>query len=59
MLVPTSDEGLAPYGNALAEAVRNAGNKDVTTAHAGTDHSWSDRRIELESLVIDWLEKLR
>jgi uncharacterized protein len=36
----------------LAQAVRRAGWTVVT------DHSWSDHRIALESLVINWLETL-
>jgi uncharacterized protein len=58
MLVLTSDDGLAPPVDSLVAAVRRAGNDRVTTMHAATDHSWSDRRIALESAVIRWLEKL-
>ncbi len=57
LLVLTSDDGLAPQSDALAAAVRSAGGK-VTTAHAATDHSWSDARIRLETLVLDWLAGL-
>ncbi|HJT16719.1 MAG TPA: alpha/beta fold hydrolase [Thermoanaerobaculia bacterium] len=59
LLVLTADDGLAPQDNALADAVKKAGDSRVTVVHAATDHSWSDRRIELESDVIRWLEQLR
>ena len=55
LLVITSDDGLAPVNDALVEAVRARGNARVTTAHFATDHSYSDRRIALESAVIRWL----
>jgi pimeloyl-ACP methyl ester carboxylesterase len=58
MLVLTSDDGLAPGSDSLVAAIRAAGGTQVTTAHVPTDHSWSDARLSLETLVIDWLEKL-
>ena len=57
LLVLTSDDGLAPHGEALAEAVKKAGG-DVVLAHAATDHGWSDHRIDLETRVIRYLEPL-
>jgi pimeloyl-ACP methyl ester carboxylesterase len=59
LLVLTSDDGLAPYMDALVAAVRAEGGHHVTTAHVATDHGWSDRRIDLESRVIRWLQYLR
>ena len=49
----------ATYGLTAPEAaaIRQAGGK-VETAHEATDHSWSDRRIRLAGLIIDWLEAL-
>jgi acetyl esterase/lipase len=58
LLVLTSDDGLAADGNGLAKAVRDKGNQHVTTRHVATDHGWSDRRIALQSLIIDWLQTL-
>ena len=58
LLVMTSDDGLAPQGDALVKAVRALGNSRVTTVHELTDHSWSDKRIALESAIIDWLQRL-
>ena len=57
VLILSSDDGLASGTDALAVAIREAGGK-VETAHEATDHSWSDRRIRLAELVIDWLEAL-
>lgn len=57
VLMLSSDDGLAPATDALALAIQSAGGK-ATKAHEATDHSWSDRRLRLASLVIDWLEAL-
>lgn len=59
LLVLSSDDGLAPGTDALVKAVRAAGNNRVTTVHKATDHSWSDKRIALESAVVVWLGRLR
>lgn len=56
-LILSSDDGLAPATDALAVAIQQAGGK-VTKFHESTDHSWSDRRLRLASLVIGWLEAL-
>jgi pimeloyl-ACP methyl ester carboxylesterase len=58
LLVLSSDDGLAPQTDALVAAVRQNGGTQVTTYHAATDHSWSDRRIDLAAQVIRWLESL-
>ena len=52
------DDGLAAHTDALAKAIGAAGGKQVQRWHVPTDHSWSDRRILLESIVIEWLEGL-
>lgn len=57
VLILSSDDGLAPGTDALAASIQQAGGK-VQKAHETTDHSWSDRRIRLAGLVIDWLEAL-
>ncbi|HEV2530761.1 alpha/beta hydrolase family protein [Phenylobacterium sp.] len=57
LLVLTSDDGLGPRAEALAAEVRKRGGR-VTTAHAATDHGWSDKRIRLESEVLTWLDSL-
>ena len=59
MLVLTSDDGLAPGSDSLVSAIVAAGGTQVSTAHVATDHSWSDARLTLETLVIDWLDGLK
>ena len=59
LLVLTSDDGGAPTADALVAGIRAAGGKSVTTAHAPTDHSWSDARLRLASEVIGWLRATR
>ncbi|MFA6114874.1 MAG: alpha/beta fold hydrolase [Sphingomonas sp.] len=58
LFVLTSDDGLAPEADRLAAAVKAAGGTRLTTLHVATDHSWSDRRIRLESEIIRWLAGL-
>lgn len=58
LLVLTANDGLAPMSDSLVVALRALGNDRITTLHEATDHSWSDRRIELESTVINWLDAL-
>ncbi|HEX6599731.1 MAG TPA: alpha/beta fold hydrolase [Gemmatimonadaceae bacterium] len=56
MLVVTSNDGLAPSNDSLVAAVRARGNRHITTVHFATDHSYSDKRIALESAVVRWLQ---
>ena len=58
LLVIASDDGLAPQTDALVAAVTNAGGTKVTPLHIATDHSYSDRRIALETAILGWLDKL-
>ena len=58
MLIVTSDDGLAEPADKLAAAVSAEGNDRILTAHIATDHSYSDKRIEMESEVIRGLEAL-
>lgn len=58
LLVITSNDGLAPQSDALVSSVRANGNTSVTTVHYATDHSYSDKRIALESSIVEWLERL-
>jgi acetyl esterase/lipase len=58
LLVITSNDGLAPQGDALVKAVRAKGNASVTTVHYPTDHSYSDKRIAVEGAVLEWLERI-
>ena len=58
LLALTSDDGLAPGTEALVKAIRERGGKNVAERHVATDHSWSDHRIALETIVITWLQGL-
>ena len=59
LLILSSDDGLAPMSDALITNVRKTGGKRVTAVHVATDHSWSDRRIRLQSEVLRWLSLLK
>lgn len=59
LLILSSDDGLAPHTDALAAAIIEAGGKQVTAVHVATDHGWSDRRIRLQTEIINWLAKLK
>lgn len=58
LLVITSNDGLAPHGDALVKAVRAKDNTSVTAVHYPTDHSYSDKRISVERSIVEWLERL-
>jgi len=59
LLVLSADDGLAPMTDMLVSAITAKGGKMVTTVHAATDHGWSDRRIFLESTIVNWLAGLK
>jgi uncharacterized protein len=59
LLVLSADDGLAPQTDALIQAINAKGGGLVKAVHAATDHGWSDRRVFLESTIIDWLTHLR
>ena len=59
LLVLTSDDGNGPDDMALVAAIRMLGGHQVSQAHATTDHSWSDHRVALEALVVNWLTALQ
>ncbi len=58
LLVLTSDDGNGANDTALVAAVETLGGHLVSHAHAVTDHSWSDHRVALEALVVNWLAAL-
>lgn len=58
VLLVSSDDGLAPIAKALADALRQGGDKHVTEQHFTTDHAYSDKRIGLETAVLAWLATL-
>lgn len=58
LLVEADDQNHADL-EALTSALQ--GKDAVALTHAGvaTDHSFSDRRIALQTIGVDWLEKLK
>lgn len=59
VMVITSDDGLAPSNTGFVAALMKEGDAHVTAMHLATDHSYSDKRIELSKSVLDWLATLR
>ena len=57
-LIITSDDGLAPFNDALTAALRKDGDTHVTAQHFPTDHAYSDQRLELSAAVLAWLKTL-
>jgi pimeloyl-ACP methyl ester carboxylesterase len=57
VLVVSSNDGLKPVDDSFAAAVTASGGSP-RQAHLDTDHSYSDMRIALEAIVIDWLATL-
>ncbi|QWT19359.1 alpha/beta fold hydrolase [Bacillus sp. NP157] len=53
--VITSDDGLGAADDAFADALRKAGDRQVTTLHLPTDHAYSDQRTELSQALLRWL----
>jgi pimeloyl-ACP methyl ester carboxylesterase len=58
VLLVTSDDGFAVGSNALGEAIQHRDGTCLSRAHFTTDHSYSDCRIELQIIVLRWLEAL-
>ena len=58
VLVLTSDDGLAAHSDSLVAAIKRLGGTRVSTVHAATDHSWSDKRVTLISTILRWLDRL-
>lgn len=56
VLAITSDDGLAPAGQAVVAAVASAGGPRPTLVHMATDHSYNDRRVELATVIVRWLD---
>ena len=56
LLALTADDGLAPDATALVNANAAKGGRRAVIKHFATDHSWSDRRITLESEIVNWLK---
>ncbi len=58
VLIVSSDDGLAPATDDLANRLRKAGDTRVTAVHFATDHVYSDQRLALEAAVLEELKSL-
>ncbi len=56
-ILEADDRNIAD-NQAMAAALRKAGNTQVTEEHMATDHVFSDHRIALQTAVITWLQTL-
>ena len=58
ILVLESDDRNTADNEALAEALRKAGNSEVTEQHMRTDHAFSDHRIAMQAAIVNWLDAI-
>jgi len=58
LLVLYSNDFVKADSLELIKAVKGAGGAKIAARYVATDHSWSDHRIALEPLVVDWLRTL-
>lgn len=58
LLVLYSNDFFKPGSLELIKDVKAAGGTMISEKYVVTDHSWSDHRIALESLIIGWLRGL-
>lgn len=58
LLILTSEDNLASHTDKLAQEIQKLNGQNITKIHATTDHSWSDKRIFLQSQIINWLHQL-
>jgi uncharacterized protein len=56
VLVVESKDGNVPDNKAIAEALRKAGDPQVTEVAMETDHGYNDHRLALQAAVLDWLQ---
>jgi hypothetical protein len=58
LLVAADDQNHADM-EALAAAIQQKGSVALEHTAVETDHSFSDHRIALQTIVLEWLEKLK
>jgi pimeloyl-ACP methyl ester carboxylesterase len=58
VLVISTNDGLHAANDSFVAAMKAAGALYLTAQHVDTDHVFSDRRIALQALVLDWLKGL-
>jgi hypothetical protein len=59
VLIVTADDQNRTDMDGLAAALRKSGSVVLEHAALETDHSFSDRRIALQAIVLRWLETLK
>jgi len=58
VLIVEADDRNTADNQALAQALRKAGDTRVTETHMATDHPFSDHRIALQAEVVNWLTRI-
>jgi hypothetical protein len=59
LLIVTSNDGLAPWDEAIAGAVTAAkADVKVTRVHFETNHGYNDKRIALAGALVSWLQEI-
>jgi len=58
IFVLEADDRNTSDNQALAEALRKAGDMKVTEQHMHTDHPFSDHRIAMQAAIVNWLEAI-
>lgn len=58
MLIVEADDRNLSDNQFLAAALRKLGNSHVTETHMATDHIFSDHRIALQAVVVEWLQNI-
>jgi hypothetical protein len=58
VLMVEADDGTLTSSREMAAALRKTGNTRLTEEHMATDHGYSDHRIALQSVVVEWLQGL-
>jgi acetyl esterase/lipase len=58
VLMVEADDRNVSYNQEMVAALRKAGNTQVTVEHISTDHSFSDHRIALQTVVVQWLQAI-
>ena len=58
VLLLTANDGSEAGSRRLEQALHEAGDTRVQRVYTPTDHAFSDRRIYLQSLVLNWLSRL-
>jgi hypothetical protein len=56
VLIVEAEDRNTSDNQALAAALKKAGDAQVTETHMLTDHPFSDHRIALQASVVEWLQ---